>query len=540
MIDTKYIQAYRDRTFNSFYNENPKSYALESKEQGLKDFNKLINNDFELGSDVSSKLLSDEVSPYSGEKLNISYSSISINELITNANKSSSSFPFDITERFKILKSSLDRLSSRFFELAYATMHTTGQSFMMSFQASGPHAADRALEALVVAFLELSEFPTEVDWIKDFGKFKLELRKDYLPISKGIGLVVGCSTFPTWNSVTGLYANLMCGNPVIVKPHPSSILPMAIFVDEIQKELERNGVDPNLVQLAPDTLDKPITKQLAEHSDVKLIDYTGGNEFGNYIESLSNKTTFTEKAGVNSCIIDSFKDVNTVCSNLAFSASLYSGQMCTAPQNIFVPESGIQTDDGNLSFDEFLESLKNAISNLAHHPKAGHSTLGAIQSKSTEDRLNMANNGDNVVLHTEIIANPEFSSSRTFSPIIRVYNEGEMDKFGEECFGPIINIVKTSSRGKSLYLAKQLGQEKGALTCLCYTLDEEYMKEVKSEMNKVFVPVSFNFVGAAFVNQHAAFSDLHVTGGNAAGNASFTNREYVAKRFVWVGNRYMK
>ena len=38
-----------------------------------------------------------------------------------------------------VLIDSLEGVKNRFFELAYATMHTTGQSFMMSFQASGPH-----------------------------------------------------------------------------------------------------------------------------------------------------------------------------------------------------------------------------------------------------------------------------------------------------------------------------------------------------------------------------------------------------------------
>jgi hypothetical protein len=65
------------------------------------------------------------------------------------------------------------------------------------------------------------------------------------------------------------------------------------------------------------------------------------------------------------------------------------------------------------------------------------------------------------------------------------------------------------------------------------------MQTIEDRMNAVFTPVSFNFQGAAFVNSHAAFSDFHVTGGNASGNASFTNAEYINKRFVWVGNRYM-
>ena len=80
--------------------------------------------------------------------------------------------------------------------------------------------------------------------------------------------------------------------------------------------------------------------------------------------------------------------------------------------------------------------------------------------------------------------------------------------------------------------------EKGAITCGAYSTDATVMKKIEDEMNEVFTPVSFNFTGAALINSHAAFSDLHVTGGNAAGNASFVNSEFIAKRFVWVGNRF--
>jgi hypothetical protein len=65
------------------------------------------------------------------------------------------------------------------------------------------------------------------------------------------------------------------------------------------------------------------------------------------------------------------------------------------------------------------------------------------------------------------------------------------------------------------------------------------MQSVEEVMNEqAFTPVSFNFTGAAFVNQHAAFSDFHVTGGNPSGNATFTDSLYVNRRFVWVGNRF--
>jgi acyl-CoA reductase-like NAD-dependent aldehyde dehydrogenase len=41
---------------------------------------------------------------------------------------------------------------------------------------------------------------------------------------------------------------------------------------------------------------------------------------------------FTEKTGVNSIILDSCDDLDKVAQNLAFSVSLYSGQMCTRPR----------------------------------------------------------------------------------------------------------------------------------------------------------------------------------------------------------------
>jgi len=149
--------------------------------------------------------------------------------------------------------------------------------------------------------------------------------------------------------VPGLFANLMAGNPTIVKPHSKSVLPIAIVVAEMQKAFKAAGFSGDEIQLAVDTQAEPITKILAEHKSVQLIDYTGGSAFGDYIETIEGKTTFTEKAGVNSLIIDSVADMQKVAGNIAFSTCLYSGQMCTAPQNIFVPESGIKTADGHLT-----------------------------------------------------------------------------------------------------------------------------------------------------------------------------------------------
>ena len=53
----------------------------------------------------------------------------------------------------------LDRINARSFEMAHAVMHTTGQPFVMAFQAAGPHAQDRGLEAVAYALAEQQRVP---------------------------------------------------------------------------------------------------------------------------------------------------------------------------------------------------------------------------------------------------------------------------------------------------------------------------------------------------------------------------------------------
>ena len=533
--------ALKNRLYFSAYPENPKAYAEDGNEAGKTAFSKQLNENFtELDSNNAIGWIGTEVSPYMQVGLGVHYPQFSVETLIANANASKAAWNAILVQnKANILVEMLDAVKDRFFEIAYATMHTTGQSFVMSFQASGPHANDRALEVIAMGLQELSRFDADVNWVKNMGKFDLTIKKNFKPVSKGIGLVIGCSTFPTWNTVPGLFANLISGNVSIVKPHPKSILPIAIVVAEMQKVLSKHGLPTSIVQLAVDTVENPITKELAEHKDVKLIDYTGGSAFGDYIEELNGKTVFTEKAGVNSVILESVNDPKAVFGNLAFAASLYSGQMCTAPQNVFVPAGGISTSEGHLSFDEVVSGIADAIKGLVENPKMGPFTLGAIQNDVTKNRVLKTLENKNVALGPIEFVNPEFPDTRVLSPSVVVVDASDADSWQHECFGPILFIVKTTDANACLELTAASAENKGAITCQCYSTNDAFMEKVENTMNAVFAPVSFNFTGAAFVNQHAAFSDLHVTGGNPSGNASFTDALYINRRFVWVGNRYL-
>jgi len=537
------IAANQDRGFYTPYPEHPKAYGEGADEAGKNAFSKMMNNDFnELLQSGSTGKVGDEISPYLQLGLGIQYPSFSIDHLISSAQSAGKAWAkASPAIRTGVLIEALEQVKSRFFEIGYATMHTTGQSFMMSFQASGPHANDRALEAIAMAYAEQTRFPESKEWVKPMGKFDIHVNKTWKVIPKGTSLVIGCSTFPTWNTVPGMFASLATGNPVIVKPHPKAILPIAIVIAEVQKVLQANGFDINVCQLAADSSKKQITKELAEHDAVKMIDFTGSSAFGDYVESIPGKTVFTEKAGVNCCTIESVKDLKPVIQNIAFSLCLYSGQMCTAPQNIFIPEGGIKTDEGHLSYDEVVGALKQGIEGLVNHPKMGAGTLGSIQAEATYKRVQDSNQlGGKTILASGKVNNEEFADARIATPVLIELNASDTEKFEQECFGPIAFVIKTKDANEALQLMQELSAKKGAITCSVYTTDQGYMDQAEDAMNTVFTPVSFNFTGAIFVNQHAAFSDFHVSGGNPAGNASFTNPDYVNRRFVWVGNRIVK
>lgn len=540
----KAIAALHDRSFYAQYPEHPspKIYGETADEDGKNAFKQLRKGNFEeLQQEGAEAWVGEEESPYFMEKVGTKYPAFSTDTLIERAENAFHSWrKASIDDRANVLIDSLQRFSKRFFENAYATMHTTGQGYMMAFQASGPHAADRALEAVAAGYDELKRFPEKQVWDKPMGKYNIVLNKEWRAVPKGIGLVIGCSTFPTWNSVPGVYANLITGNSVLVKPHPGAILPMAIVVAEIRNSLRDAGFDPEACQLAVDVPDAPIAKDLAENKKIKLVDFTGNSEFGSYLESLP-KTVFTEKTGVNSIILDSVENLDKVIQNITFSVALYSGQMCTAPQNFFIPEGGVKTPEGVVSFDEVAQKFVDFTNGLVENPKAGPFVLGAVQNPATCERTqNVGDLGGKVWLETRTVDNnpiPYFKDARTQTPTVVELTSADKDKFSREMFGPIAFLIKTKDTKESVALAREMAEEYGAISCGAYTTDEATKELIADEMSLAATPVSFNLTGGIYVNQNAAFSDYHVTGGNPAGNASFTNPDYVNRRFTWVGMR---
>src|SRR5258708_24383971 len=121
----------------------------------------------------------------------------------------------------------------------------------------------------------MSRMPEKAIWEKPGKTEPTRLEKTFRILPRGVGVVVGVSTFPTWNSYPAIFADLATGNAVVVKPHPAVRLPLAITVEISRAVLKEAGFDPNLVTLASDSAEEPSAKQLVTHPDVGIVDVPG-------------------------------------------------------------------------------------------------------------------------------------------------------------------------------------------------------------------------------------------------------------------------
>jgi phenylacetic acid degradation protein paaN len=527
------VAAIETRGHYSAYPEVPsgKIYGENAKQEGLDTFEGYKDSSFSLEQNSNGSTVGEELSPY-GFSIGTQYPKVDIDLLIQHIQLACPSWrKASIEMRVGCALEIVHRLNKRSFEMAFAVMHTTGQGFMMAFQAGGPHAQDRGLEAIAYAYKAMKDCPSNVTWKKQVGRDEfVTLDKTFTIVPRGIGLVIGCSTFPTWNTYPGLFASLVTGNAVIVKPHPGAILPLAITVSVCQDVLKEAGFNPNLVTLIADTPQEPRTKELVEHPDIQIIDYTGSSTFGNWVEEhAGNAVVYTEKAGVNSIIIDSVEHMKAVSGNLGFSLCLYSGQMCTTPQNIFIPKDGIATADGHMSFDEVSSAIVNAVDWLLGDQGRANEVLGAIQNQATADRVDQVSG--EILREGNSIEHALFPEARTRSVKIIKTDASQRETFEQEMFGPIVFIVATDSTDQSIELASSIATEQGAISCGLYSTNEEVIEKTVETMSQAGVPVSCNLVGNIWVNQSAAFSDFHVSGANPSGNATLSDAAFVVGRF---------
>ena len=540
--------ACRERHCWSPFPDMPGKYpdADAAQAKGLAAFNAHLGNRFALEQPGQANEVGEEISPCTQQPLGITYPQADIDTLFSAAETAMPTWANATPEtRIGVLMEVLDVLyREHLFEIAHAVVHTSGQSFNMAYAGSGVNALDRGIEALVYAKQAMDAVAPTARWERQFGTAKISLDKTYRLIPRGVAVCFSCASFPTWNAWPSMLASLATGNAVIVKPHPATVLPIAISVRVFRQVLEGAGFDANLVTMALDTTLEPIGKLLVKHPKTAIVDFTGSTRFGQWVEQNAHPALcFTETAGCNTVVLESCDDLDAVLRSLATTLCLFSAQMCTSPQNIYISRHGVQTPQGLVPFNDVARRLADAVAALTSEPKKAAMILATIQSPQTLALLlNMqllalesigleAKNYPEILLKPASYAHPDYPNARTSTPLMLKVSTAHRSLYGEERFGPISFVIACDDAQDAMRQATQDVKEMGGLTAFLYSLDESYISQAETAYAKAGAQLTINLTGPMPLNFAAAYSDYHVTGLNPAGNASLTSLAFVASRF---------
>jgi phenylacetic acid degradation protein paaN len=543
----KALDACQHRYSWTAYIESPSSkiHGDEAPKQGKLRFEAMLHKDYPMQLPGEKGRTGAEISPYTREPLGITYPKVDVEALYIEINKAVPAWTkAGVDTRVGICMEILDRCSKQLFENAHATMHTAGQSYIMAFAGSGANALDRGLEALAYAYKAMKDVPQTAQWTRSFGAAgDANLLKEYRLKPRGISVTVCCATFPLWNGYPALTASLATGNPVVLKPHPSAILPVALMVSVCREVLSEAGFDPNLVTMVADTREEPATMALLRHPDTAIIDFTGSPTFGNWIEkNCQNALVYTETAGCNSVVIESTHDLAKMATAIAQSLCQASAQMCTSVQNIHIPAKGITVNEQHVSFDDVAQAIVNEVDSLLADPKQAAFLCGTLVTEDIYHTIKRFTQiGDeigSILRQSKPYENPGYPNARTATPLIIALTENQKDYYREELFGPISFIIKSANANECLAEATTNARECGAITSHIYSTNEAFLEKAQDAYNDAGASVACNLMGMP-INFAAAYSDYHVTGMNPAGNACLTDLAFVTNRFRIVQRKRM-
>ncbi|KAL5488205.1 HFD1_2 [Sanghuangporus weigelae] len=241
---------------------------------------------------------------------------------------------------------------------------------------------------------------------------------------KGVALIIGAFNYPCWLTLGPLSGAIAAGNAVVIKPSESSPAVAALIAELVPKYL-----DPSLYRVVNGAIDQ--MKKLLELKWDHIM-YTGGGKVGRIVATAAAQhlTPVTlELGGKNPVFIDPNYDLALAAKRIAWGRCSNSGQTCTAPDYILVPE---ETQDKLVA--EFDKVLKSFYPDGALRSESYARIATDVHFKRLKGMLDGTKG--------EIVIGGETDEKQRFiAPTIVKNVHPEDALMGQEIFGPIIPII---------------------------------------------------------------------------------------------------
>lgn len=279
--------------------------------------------------------------------------------------------------------------------------------------------------------------------------------------------VFGASNFPLAFSVAGgdTASALAAGNPVVVKAHPAHPGTSELVGGVIRKAVDKSGLPASVFSLLFDS-GIEVGVALAKHPAIKAIAFTGSAAGGQALMKLAAARPepipcYAEMGSTNPVFVlpGAMRERTAqVAKTLQTSFTLGSGQFCTKPGLLFVPNDGTA---------EFIEILRTGIRGLQAQQMLTHG-IATRYKEAVQQRI--ANGQAKLIASTE--ADIGDGCAATTATIFSVSLEKFFDdpELAEEVFGPTTLLVHYGNKNDLVDAAERL---RGHLTATIHGTDQD-------------------------------------------------------------------
>ena len=279
--------------------------------------------------------------------------------------------------------------------------------------------------------------------------------------------VFGASNFPLAFSVAGgdTASALAAGNPVVVKAHPAHPGTSELVGMVIQKALEKSGLPSGLFSLLFDS-GIEVGVALAKHPAIKAIAFTGSAVGGQALMRLAAERPepipcYAEMGSTNPVFVlpRAMRERTAhLAKTLQTSFTLGSGQFCTKPGLLFVPNDGTA---------EFVDMLTTGIRGLQAQQMLTHA-IAARYKESVQRRI--ASGHAKLIACTEVDIGDACAATAATIFSVSLENFFDHPELAEEVFGPTTLLVHYGSKNDLVDAAERLS---GHLTATIHGTEQD-------------------------------------------------------------------
>jgi len=326
---------------------------------------------------------------------------------------------------------------------------------------------------------------------------------------------------PSWK----VFASLICGNTVVLKPSSDAPLCAVRFAEVLQEAGLPAGV-LNVITGSGET----VGAELVKHPDIQGVSFTGscsvGEAMAGSVAEL-HRPIAMEMGGKNAILIMEDADLDLALEGVLWGAFGTTGQRCTASSRIIVHEQ---------VYDDFLKRLVKAATalRLGNGLEKDTDVGPLINRRAVSKVLNYIRIGqdEGAHLHCGGKQAEQGSLGEGFFVEPTVFSEVKptMRIAREEIFGPVVAVMKCTSYDQGVAM---INQSRFGLSAAIYTRDINLAARAERDLETGLVYINASTIGAEIQLPFGGFKHSgsgHPEAGGRMGAIDFFSRIKVVYR----------